>query len=69
MDAKLERLSVSVASKVQEAEELNQQGDDLEKQIETFRQNKTSPKKLSQQKLKLATLQGKVSASMQQATE
>ena len=59
MDAKLERLSSSVSDKYQEAEKLNKQGDELEKQIEIVRQqHKTSPKNLSLQKLELASLQG-----------
>ena len=58
MDAKLERLSSSVADKFQEAEQLNQQGDELEKQIEIVRQHKTSPRVLAQHKLEMASLQG-----------
>ena len=57
MDAKLERLSSSVLDKVQEAQELRQRGDEIEQQIDNFRQRASSPLKLSQRKLYLATIQ------------
>ena len=58
MDEKLERLSSSVADKFKEAEQLNQQGDELEKKIQIVREQQISPRKLSQQKLEMASLQG-----------
>ena len=57
MDAKLDRLSLSVSDKLQEAEQLDKQGDELEQKI--ARQCGCSPTtKLSQQKLLEASLQG-----------
>ena len=60
MDEKLERLSSSVVDKVQEAEQLCLQGDDIQQQIDVIRQRGggSSPTKLSYLNLRVASLQG-----------